>query len=69
MLQLFLGKKESARIDMYDNTKVTCTVTAFDADFENVVVQDLITPLPVPIDRAVLRTSDIISMNIDYQCQ
>lgn len=47
---------------MYDNTKVDGKVLAFDSSFENVIVEDLITPFPTPIQKAVLRTNDIISM-------
>lgn len=60
----FLGGRECT-VNMYENTKVTCNVSAFDSDFENIVVENLVTPLPVPIKKAILRTNDIISMHFD----
>lgn len=50
---------------MYENTKVTCNVCAFDSSFENIVVENLVTPLPVPIKKAILRTNDIIMLNFN----
>jgi hypothetical protein len=55
-------------IAMCENTNVKCQIKAFDSNFENIIVENLITPMPVPINKAILRTSDIISMqfNCDY---
>lgn len=50
---------------MYENTTVTGNVCAFDSNFENIVVENLITPLALSINKAILRTSDIISLHYD----
>ncbi|XP_044253386.1 uncharacterized protein LOC123004273 isoform X2 [Tribolium madens] len=55
-------------IKMYENTNVKCRIKAFDSNFENIIVEDLQTPMPIPINKAILRTNDLISMkfNCDY---
>lgn len=50
---------------MYDNTNVTCNIRASDANFQNIIVENLVTPLPPVIPKTILRTSDIISMKFE----
>ncbi|KAJ3644668.1 hypothetical protein Zmor_022379 [Zophobas morio] len=53
-------------VTMYENTNVKCHIKAVDSNFGNVIVENLVTPLPVPINKAILRTNDIISM--EFTC-
>lgn len=48
---------------MLENTTVTAKLRAFDRDFESIAVENLKTPF-APVKKAVLRTSDIISITI-----
>lgn len=48
---------------MYEHATVTGKVAASDAAFENVVVDNLQTPAKIVLDKAILRTNDIISMH------
>lgn len=66
---MFLGTE--CKIEMYEQATVTCKVAAFDSAFENVVVDNLTTPAKVVLDKAILRTEDIISMHfsVDDVCR
>lgn len=48
---------------MYEQSTVTCKVAACDSAFENIVVDNLKTPSKMVLDKAILRTEDIISMH------
>lgn len=50
---------------MYEQATVNCKVSAVDAAFENVVVENLQTPAKIVLEKATLRTGDIISMRFD----
>lgn len=56
---------------MYEHSTVTGKVAAFDAAFENVIVDNLQTPAKIVVDKAILRTSDVISMHfvVDDICR
>ncbi|XP_060523052.1 uncharacterized protein LOC132700017 isoform X2 [Cylas formicarius] len=56
---------KTCKIRMYDNTEVTAQLKAFDANFDHVVVENLKTHLPQPLKKAILRTSDVISISYD----
>lgn len=47
---------------MYEQAKVACKMVACDSAFNNVLVEGLETPAKIVLDKAVLRTEDIISM-------
>jgi hypothetical protein len=64
-LKLVTGEGD-CNIAMCENTNVKCQIKAFDSNFENIIVENLITPMPVPINKAILRTSDIISMQFNW---
>ncbi|XP_060523051.1 gem-associated protein 7-like isoform X1 [Cylas formicarius] len=59
------GAGKTCKIRMYDNTEVTAQLKAFDANFDHVVVENLKTHLPQPLKKAILRTSDVISISYD----
>lgn len=65
---LLVAGRGDCEIKMYENTNVKCQIKAFDSNFENIIVENLQTPIPGTINKAILRTSDIISMkfNCDY---
>lgn len=48
---------------MYEQAKVSCKMVACDAAFKNVIVENLETPANYVLDKAILRTEDIISMH------
>lgn len=50
---------------MYDNTNVTCVIRAIDMNFENMVVDALETPFANTAKTAILRITDIISIELD----
>lgn len=50
---------------MSENTTVTCEIKAFDLDFQNVIVENLKTPLPESVDKAILRTNDILTITYE----
>ncbi|GJQ73510.1 hypothetical protein Trydic_g13865 [Trypoxylus dichotomus] len=53
---------KSCSVKMYEGTEVTCKTKAFDPNVETVIVENLQTPLPKLLANAILRCSDIISM-------
>ncbi|KAJ8959103.1 hypothetical protein NQ318_022360 [Aromia moschata] len=57
--------KDTCHIRMFDNTEVFGTIKAFDLNFENVVVENLKTPLPQPLKSAILRTNDILTISLE----
>lgn len=62
----FLGEKNKAvTVRMSENTTVTCEIKAFDLDFQNVIVENLKTPLPESVDKAILRTNDILTITYE----
>lgn len=50
---------------MFENTEVVGTVKAMDLNFENVIVENLKTPLPSCLKYGILRTSDILTMHFE----
>ncbi|XP_017782492.1 PREDICTED: uncharacterized protein LOC108566891 [Nicrophorus vespilloides] len=54
---------QQCKVKMYELTDVECKMKAFDPKFENVIVEDLKTPLPQIMQKSILRTNDIISMH------
>ncbi|XP_028146868.1 uncharacterized protein LOC114340328 [Diabrotica virgifera virgifera] len=60
--QCYDGKKE-CKIHMYENTQTQGTIKAVDSNFENIMVKNLKAYYPPPIQSAVLRTSDIITIS------
>ena len=52
-------------VKMHEDTTVTCKMKNVQPDFEGVIVEDLQTPLPTPLKKAILRGEDIISINYD----
>ncbi|ULU00276.1 hypothetical protein L5515_003905 [Caenorhabditis briggsae] len=62
----FLEKaaNKSATFDMCEKTKVTATIKAFQLSSDHVIVENLLTPIGV-LDRAVLRSSDIVKINVE----
>lgn len=68
LLQSFTGGGTDCAFRMFENTNVTGQVKAFDLDFDNVIVENLHTPgTREPIGKAILRTSDVISM--EFKCK
>lgn len=61
---IFLGNADW-EIRMYEATKVLGQMRGFDKNFENIVIEKLKTPANnSPMDKAILRTNDIISMKL-----
>ncbi|KAJ8946799.1 hypothetical protein NQ314_008783 [Rhamnusium bicolor] len=56
-------QRYTCKIKMYENTEVSGTIKAFDLNFENVIVENLKTPLPDSLKCATLRTNDILTIS------
>ncbi|KAK9888188.1 hypothetical protein WA026_000457 [Henosepilachna vigintioctopunctata] len=52
-------------IRMYGNTHISCVIKAIDLNFENMVVDELETPFANSTKNALLRITDIISIELD----
>ncbi|XP_074027595.1 gem (nuclear organelle) associated protein 7 [Leptinotarsa decemlineata] len=50
-------------INMHENTQVSGVLKAVDVKFQNIIVEDLKTPLPETIKMATLRTSDVLTIS------
>lgn len=48
---------------MHENIKVNGKLKAFDLEFQNIIVENLETPY-LPVKRAIMRSSDIISIHM-----
>lgn len=48
---------------MYEQATISCKMVASDSTFENIIVTDLMTPANVILDKAIIRTGDIISVH------
>ncbi|XP_044760425.1 uncharacterized protein LOC123317878 [Coccinella septempunctata] len=59
------ASKLKCHIQMYDNTSITCVIRAIDLNFENIIVDNLRTPFPKTARKAILRITDIISIELD----
>lgn len=54
---------KDCKIEMYEQATVSCKIAACDSAFENIIVDNLKTPAKINVDKAILRTDDIISMH------
>lgn len=50
---------------MYENKTINAKIKAFDLDFENIIVEDLKIPQGENIDKAILRTNDILTITYE----
>ncbi|KAG5898525.1 hypothetical protein JTB14_038477 [Gonioctena quinquepunctata] len=48
LISSMCGSKKQCNINMYENTEVTGTIKAVDKNFENIIVENVKTPLPEP---------------------
>ncbi|XP_056634751.1 gem-associated protein 7-like [Diorhabda sublineata] len=62
-LSSICGNQKECVINMYTNTQVTGKVKAVDLNFENIIVENLKTPVPPPLKMGVLRTCDILTIS------
>lgn len=65
----YLGKE--CKLEMYEQATVSCEIAACDSAFENIMVSNLKTPAKSVLDKAILRSGDIISMHfiVDDICR
>ncbi|KAF5296409.1 hypothetical protein FQR65_LT01396 [Abscondita terminalis] len=64
LISLITGGTQ-CEMQLYDNKKYNCVVRGFDSAFEHVVVEELVTPHPIPDKKAVIRLNDVIVL----QCE
>ncbi|CAG9856364.1 unnamed protein product [Phyllotreta striolata] len=57
--------KKKCEINMYENTIVKGDIKAVDLNFDNILIENLETPLPNTLKVAVLRSSDVLSISYE----
>lgn len=62
-LSSICGNQKECIINIYGNTQVSGKVKAVDLNFENIIVENLKTPVPPPLRMGVLRTCDILTIS------
>ncbi|KAK4873699.1 hypothetical protein RN001_013059 [Aquatica leii] len=61
LISLISGGKQ-CEMKLYDNTNYKCKVRGFDSAFEHMIVEELVTPHPIPNGKAIIRLNDVISL-------
>lgn len=62
-----IGSKLAGRtctIEMFETTSLDCKIRSIDPKFDNIIVEDLKTPLRTVLKYAKLRTNDMISLQL-----